>query len=292
MPYNGWRNRRKVLSQRPLARFAASLEWASGGSRQGHELENEVNKDALQRCQEILGYTFDDLAILEKALTHSSIAPNRTDSNERLEFLGDVVLGLVVCEKLYRDHEDYQEGELTKIKSAVVSRRICAEVAEGLGIPELLHIGKGFGRRGLPTSLAAAVLESVIGAIYIDGGLEPARTFIVEHMGPQIDIVIANEHADNFKSLLQQYAQRVWGATPCYELLDEKGPDHAKAFEVGVHCGGQRFPTAWANNKKDAEQLAARAALEELGQVEPDESDEGDYDSDGNEEDVRLAFED
>jgi ribonuclease III len=253
-----------------------------------------VKEEALQRCQEILGYTFDDPAILEKALTHSSIAPNRTDSNERLEFLGDVVLGLVVCEKLYRDHEDYQEGELTKIKSAVVSRRICAEVALGLGIPELLHIGKGFGRGGLPMSLAAAVLESVIGAIYIDGGLAPAQKFIVEHMEPQIDAVIENEHADNFKSLLQQYAQRRWNCTPAYELLDEKGPDHAKAFEVGVYCGGERFRSAWANNKKEAEQLAARAALEELGLVESDQSEDGGCGdgNEGGEEDIPLAFED
>ena len=231
-----------------------------------------MKQEQLDRCQEIVGYTFSDLDLLRKSLTHSSIAPSRLDSNERMEFLGDVVLGLVICEALYREYPKFLEGELTKIKSAVVSREICGHVARKIGLDGCLHVGKGFGpRRSLPSSLSAAVLESVIGAMYLDGGLEPARRFILEHMTAQIDTVIANEHARNYKSMLQQHLQQTWSTTPDYELLDEKGPDHDKAFEVCVVCNGQRFTSAWANNKKTAEQLAARAALIELEILDAEE---------------------
>ena len=172
---------------------------------------------------------------------------------------------MVICERLYCDHQEYLEGELTKIKSVVVSRRTCAQVATEIGLGDLLKLGKGFSRRRLPQSLVSASLESVIGAIYLDGGLSPARDFILTHLDPKIQAVIANQHSRNYKSMLQQYIQREWNATPTYELLDEKGPDHAKAFEVCVACNGQRFQSGWGNNKKDAEQLAARAALTELG---------------------------
>lgn len=195
------------------------------------------------------------------------MARTRTESNERLEFLGDAVLGLIICEKLFRDHEDFQEGDMTKVKSAVVSRRMCAEVSDELGITDMLLLGKGIGGRHLPPSLAAAVLESIIGAIYMDGGLAPAETFITQHMSAKIEAVIANQHSQNFKSILQQYAQRQWNSTPYYELLDEKGPDHSKAFEVCVVMDGRRFCSAWGNCKKESEQLAARSALLELGVI-------------------------
>ncbi len=206
------------------------------------------------------------------ALTHSSGAHTRGESNERMEFLGDAVLGLVICELLYRQYEDFHEGEMTKIKSAVVSRRTCAEVSDELGITQLLFLGKGIEAHTLPDSVAAAVLESLIGAVYLDGGIEPAGAFIHRTMEPKVRAIVANQLAHNYKSALQQYAQRQWNLTPIYELLDEKGPDHARAFEVGVVIGGQRFPTAWANTKKQAEQLAAQAALVQLGVVEAPES--------------------
>ena len=113
--------------------------------------------------------------------------------------------------------------------------------------------------------MSAGLLESIIGAIYIDGGLEPARVFILEHMQPHIDEALLNEHQRNYKSLLQQEAQRLWGTVPVYQLLDEKGPDHSKCFEVGVSIGGRNVPSAWGKNKKEAEQEAARRALSQLG---------------------------
>jgi len=182
-----------------------------------------------------------------------------------MEFLGDAVLGMVVCAELYNRFPDYLEGELTKIKSAVVSRKVCAEVSDALSLPDCLFLGKGMsGRAALPPSLSAAVLESVIGAIYLDGGLEPAQRFILRVMSPHIDKAAGSEHQRNYKSQLQQYAQKTISAAPVYELLDEKGPDHSKCFEVSVMLAGQQFPPAWGPSKKEAEQKAAYLALDEL----------------------------
>ena len=228
-----------------------------------------MEQSVTERCQELLGYRFRDIKLLEKALTHASVAPTRLESNERLEFLGDAVLDVVICSKLYHDHTKCLEGQLTRIKSAVVSGHACAEVASELGLPELLMLGKGLGGPALPESLVADVLESVIGAIYVDGGLEPASQFILRSMTAKIEQVIANQHARNYKSILQQYAQREWNCTPDYELLDEQGPDHAKAFEICVFCNGRRFQSAWGSNKKETEQLAARAALEDMDLIAP-----------------------
>jgi len=227
---------------------------------------------ALKRCQELIGYSFKEPGLLSLALTHASLALSRVDSNERLEFLGDAVLGLAVCQDLYERFGDLLEGEMTKIKSSVVSRRTCAVIAEELGISELLFLGKGMPGPGhLPPSVAAAVFEAIIGAVYLDGGMEPARRFVLENVGPFIDEAFATEHQRNFKSLLQQHSQRKWGTTPDYQILDEKGPDHSKCFEVAVSIGGRHFSSAWGMSKKDAEQEAARRALQELGLMDEDE---------------------
>jgi len=231
-----------------------------------------VDSAVIEKCQEVLGYHFSDPSILQQALTHSSVAATRMDSNERMEFLGDAVLGLVVVDRLFSQCDDLMEGAMTKIKSAVVSRQTCATMAESMGLAELVRRSKGIGRGGgLPPSVAAAVLESVIGAIYLDGGIDPARAFILHHIQPHIDEALANEHQRNFKSLLQQEAQRLWGRVPNYQLLDEKGPDHSKCFEVAVSVAGRNFPSAWGKNKKEAEQEAARRALAELGVLRPED---------------------
>jgi ribonuclease-3 len=225
-----------------------------------------MDQASLDECQIIIGYRFSSPDLLMLALTHSSVAPCRLQSNERLEFLGDAILGLAVCDELYRCNEDLLEGDMTKIKSAVVSRQTCAQVAEGLDICRLISLGKGMSKPGeLPLSVAAAVFEAIIGAIYLDGGLHPAREFVLQHMRPHIEVALANEHQHNYKSLLQQHAQRHWGVTPDYQLLDEKGPDHNKCFEIAVTINGRQFPSAWGKNKKEAEQEAAKRALEDMG---------------------------
>ena len=228
-----------------------------------------TDSGALEAVQAILGYRFKDLDLLVSGLTHSSIATTRLASNERLEFLGDAVLGLVICEEIYNRFPRYLEGELTRIKSVVVSRETCAHVADSLGLVQHLSLGKGITEsENMPASLAACALEAIIGAAYVDGGLEPARKFILAHMGEEIDRVLAGEHRRNYKSLLQQHAQRDLGASPNYEVLDEKGPDHAKAFEIAVTIRGRRYPSAWGPSKKSAEQRAAQEALRVLGKLE------------------------
>jgi ribonuclease-3 len=226
------------------------------------------NSTVLQDCQERLDYEFRDESLLKIALTHASSANSRRDSNERLEFLGDAVLDLVICQDLYERLPNALEGDLTKIKSAVVSRRVCARVADQLRLPEALTLGQGMEPDDhLPRSLAAAVFESVVAAIYLDGGLEAARKFILTRMAEEIRTATHSDYHYNFKSQLQQYAQRRLRATPVYELLDEKGPDHAKCFEIAVTVGAQQFSSAWGPNKKEAEQKAAWLALRELGAV-------------------------
>ena len=224
-----------------------------------------------QKAQALLGHEFADVRWLEESLTHSSIADDRLDSNERLEFLGDAVLDLVVCEALFRRFPTRDEGELTKVKSAVVSRRTCAEVARETGLGSLLMTGKGIGtREDLPSSLAANVYEAVVAAIYLDGGFDAAAKYVKATMGPKIEEISANIDAHNYKALLQQSAQRILGSTPLYEVLDEQGPDHSKCFEVCVSVDGRRFPGAWGPNKKIAEQKASLLALEELDVMDAD----------------------
>ncbi len=221
--------------------------------------------DLLARCEHRIGYTFRERKLLRAALTHASGAEHRLASNERLEFLGDAILGFVVCEVLFQQFPQYLEGELTKIKSVVVSRQTCAKISEALGLQEFLVLGKGMTTNPtVPPSLLADVFESLVAAIYLDGGVEAARQFINTYMGPEVELAATGELGLNYKSLLQQFAQREFGSTPTYHLLDEKGPDHSKCFEMVAQVSGQRYQAAWGRNKKEAEQRAACNALSEL----------------------------
>ncbi len=224
----------------------------------------------LSRCESVIGYQFKDQSLLLSALTHASGAEHRLVSNERLEFLGDSILGAIVCELLYHRFPDYLEGDLTKIKSIVVSRVSCAKLSESLGFQDCLILGKGMAQNSdLPASLLADVFESLVAAIYLDGGDAEARRFVKATIGPEIELAEAGELEGNFKSLLQQLAQREFGTTPVYHLLDEKGPDHAKCFQVAAQVGGHRYEPAWGRNKKEAEQRAASNALSEIVDEQP-----------------------
>src|SRR3954463_14501762 len=231
--------------------------------------------DPLQLCEEVLGYRFKDPMYLREALTHASGANHRLVSNERLEFLGDSILGAIVCELLFRKYPEYLEGDLTRIKSVVVSRQICAKISRKLGFDEFLVLGKGMGSQDeTPPSVLADVFESLIGAIYLDGGMEAAKRFIVHHIEAEIDLAVGGHGGVNYKSNLQQVSQRQFGETPTYMLLDEKGPDHSKCFKISAQIGRQRYAPAWGRNKKDAEQRAAMNALSQLaGEAIPFESD-------------------
>jgi len=228
-----------------------------------------MNEETLQQIEQIIGYKFSNRNLLSKAFAHSSAVDDRLFSNERLEFLGDSVLAAVICRALFEQFPGYMEGDLTKIKSMLVSRRTCARVTKRLGLHEFLKIGKGMASsRALTSSLAASLLEAVIAAIYIDGGFDAAGSFILRTFAPEIDRTDAEQSHGNFKSLLQQYAQQQLNATPDYVLLDEKGPDHDKCFESEVVIAERHFPSAWGTNKKEAEQKAAFNALVELGVLE------------------------
>ncbi len=249
---------------RPGAVFATSPFWVIVVSK----------SEILARAQEMLDYRFQDVSLLETALIHASAASGRLNSNERMEFFGDAVLGMVVCEELYRRFPQSHEGDLTKIKSVVVSRQVCANIAEELGLDDLLVLGKGMcDRSGLPMSLKAAVIEAVVAAVYLDGGLEEVRNFILKHVTAPICEVARSHTQRNYKSSLQQYAQQILDSSPQYESLDEQGPDHSKCFEICVSIKGRRFPSAWGTSKKEAEQKAALLALREL-KVIPTDNDE------------------
>lgn len=236
----------------------------------------EPESSDIERIERATGHTFRDRRLLLQALTHASTTDSRLDSNERLEFLGDAILGGVVCELIFDRFPDLLEGEMTKIKSAVVSRRVCAGIAQKLGLDQSLVLGKGMQTpNGLPSSLAACALEAVIAALHIDAGPEIAKRFIIDHMGPLIDELAESDHHDNYKSLLQQHAQQLCGDTPTYRVLDEKGPDHAKCFKVAVEINGQWHESAWGASKKQAEQLAAENALVALGVLKRSSDEDG-----------------
>lgn len=221
--------------------------------------------DLLAACEQRIEYVFEDKGLLQSALTHASGAEHRLASNERLEFLGDAILGSVVCEKLFHGYPTYQEGDLTKIKSIVVSRQTCARVSDALGLEEFLILGKGMSTHAnVPASLLADVFESLVAAIYLDGGDSATRGFIERYIFPEIELAVNGQLGDNYKSQLQQLVQRVHGNTPNYQLQAEHGPDHSKHFQVAAEVCGQLYTAAWGRNKKEAEQRAAENALCEM----------------------------
>jgi ribonuclease III len=242
-----------------------------------------MSDQALELLQEILGYTFTNHDLLVQALTHSSRKNELNRSNERLEFLGDSILGVVISEHLFHQFEDHTEGDLTRIKSAVVSRASLARVAKEMDLGKYLLVAKGVARvphgaedngelptetgqkKKLPSSLISNALEAIIAAVYLDGGPEKAREFILRHMDGQIDRAIEHAHAHNFKSALQQYCQRKWGVSPEYLVISEEGPDHVKLFEIVTLIDGKEYGRGRGTTKKAAEQQAAETALKELG---------------------------
>jgi ribonuclease-3 len=224
----------------------------------------------IEACEDRLDYQFQDPSLLYEALTHASNADSRLRSNERLEFLGDSILGFVVCDLLFHRYPDLLEGELTRIKSAAVSRTTCGKIGRIIGLSDFLLTGKGMDLdRGMPSSLVANAVESIIAAIYLDGGLSAARDFIIDHMVDEIREIVDGNAELNFKSALQQFSQRKYGTPPSYHLLEETGPDHRKRFQICAQVAKRRFSPAWGANKKQAEQRAAGNALAELDGEEP-----------------------
>ena len=216
----------------------------------------------LEECQAAIGYRFQKPELLRAALTHTSGANTRAASNERLEFLGDSVLGLVTCEQLFERFPEYQEGDLTKVKSVVVSRKTCARFSQELRLGDFLFLGRGVHAYGeMPSNMLADVFEALVAGIFLDGGWDAAKTFVLRFIRPEIERVARDAISANAKSQLQTVTQREFGDTPRYFLLDEQGPDHDKCFKVAAQVSGERFPAAWGRTKKEAELKAAMNAL-------------------------------
>lgn len=221
----------------------------------------------MRGLEEKLGYRFRDRSLLEHAMTHSSYANEHRGqgltSNERLEFLGDSVLGVIVAEHLFMEHPGMPEGELTRTRAALVCEGSLHEVAKSLELGRYLRLGRGEdagGGRTRPSILADAT-EAMLAAVYLDGGMEAVR--------PIIQTLILNKEREkavdrDYKTALQELIQRTPGSVVSYRLVRESGPDHCRSFEMEASVDGKVVGTGAGRTKKEAEQMAARAALEKL----------------------------
>lgn len=227
-----------------------------------------LNDSDATACEQVLGYTFNDKKFLVKALTHASAKTDEMPSNERLEFLGDAVLGMVISKYLYDHYPSSNEGELTQVKSVVVSTLALASECRRMSLQNFCVVGKGMQGHSLPASILANVFEAVVAAIFLDGGIAEARKFILSNLKNQIDRVERNQHVKNYKSLLQHHAQRKLCQTPTYRVVSESGPEHLKKFLIVTVIGDREYEAAWGSSKKDAEQKSARATLFKIGLID------------------------
>jgi len=228
-------------------------------------------RDEFEPLQQAIGYRFRDRGLLEHAMTHTSRANEDVSGgvrdNESMEFLGDAVLGFVVADVLFRDFPEFDEGQKSKMKASLVSTATLAQQAERLDLGEHMLLGRGEEKTGgrRKQALLADSYEALIAAIYLDGGVEPARAFIVREFGPLIAEARRTGVSDrDYKSALQELLQSRELPLPEYRLVGSIGPDHRKLFQVEVIVKGERIGDATGRSKKEAEQEAARAALERL----------------------------
>jgi len=214
-----------------------------------------------------LGHVFVRPDLLGQALAHRSWCSEHggRDSNERLEFLGDAVLGLVVAEHTFRTHPELSDGTLSKVRASVVNAKVLADVALGLGIPGHLRLGKGEDGSGGRTkeSILADAMEAVIGAVYLDGGMDSARELVLSLLEHRITSAVGEPGESDHKSRLQEEAVRLGKGVPHYEV-EGSGPDHARRYLATVYVAGQRLGTGEGRSKKDAEQVAAQVACGSL----------------------------
>ena len=222
----------------------------------------------LSECEAAFGITFADKTLLQRALTHRSYINENPDfhfeDNERLEFLGDAILDFVIGEYLYHRFPEMREGNLTSLRAALVKTETLARFAIQLDLGQYLFVGRGeaeSGGRERQANLCAA-FEALVGAIYLDQGLEAVKDFIAPLVEPELERVIQGELNKDAKSLLQELSQGLLQLTPAYRTIEEKGPDHAKEFTVEVIIGGQVYGRGQGPSKQAAAQGAARAALQ------------------------------
>jgi len=219
----------------------------------------------LVELEQKIKYEFKDKELLKKALTHTSYAYERgVESNEKLEFLGDSILQFVSSEYLYLNFPKLKEGEMTKVRATVVCENSLYKIAKQLGFGKFLNLGKSelaTGGNDRPAILADSV-EAVIAAMFMDGGLEPVKRFIIENLSKEIEAASKNVGLKDYKTVLQEKLQINGDVKIEYIIISEKGPDHDKTFEAQVKCNNKKLATGTGKTKKQAEMKAAEKALE------------------------------
>ena len=248
------------------ARPARAASFKARGGRASAAADEETESDWCGEVERALGYQFLNRALLRQALTHSSHQHTPQTHNERMEFFGDAVLDLVVRERLFHQFPERREGELTEIKSATVHGKALCLAARRMGLERFLKIGRSVRKRNkdIPDSMLGDAYEALVAAIYLDGGYEAARRFIVRTLASDL-VTRAREAAQaNPKSMLQQYLQQRMQTVPVYKMVGHDGPGHARVFTMSVSAGNRVLGQGSGSNKKEAEQAAARAALAAL----------------------------
>lgn len=218
------------------------------------------------KLQSGLGYFFQDQTLLEEALTHRSFCEVRNSSYERLEFLGDSVIGLVISQFLYENFPQKTEGDLTKIKASLVSEITLTQVAQSLSLGHYIRISKEEEKAGgrEKSSIISDAYEALIGAMFLDGGLSPAKRMIEKHILSRISQILQDKTIRNYKGELLEYLQAQGRRLPRYELLQEEGPDHEKKFTIAIFVKGEEWGRGSGTTKKEAEQNAAKMGLERI----------------------------
>jgi len=219
---------------------------------------------------EVLGYSFRDHRLLQRALTHRSAIKDGeaavTASNERLEFLGDAVLGMVVCERLFQRFPEMSEGELTRLKALLVNESTLSRLAHQAGLGEAIIMSAEEAESGgrQKSSILADTFESVLGAIYLESGLAAVSGVIEAHLLSRLESLLSDEEIHNYKGELQELLQANGEKQPRYQVTEKVGPDHDKRFRVAVFWKGEKLGQGWGTSKKQAEQRAARQGVEKL----------------------------
>ncbi len=220
----------------------------------------------VNKVEERIKYTFKNKNLLKKALTHRSSVRDKTKSNERLEFLGDAVLELVVTEFLINNYKTIDEGKLSKIRAASVNTKALASIAKKLELFNYIIVGKSEKKEGIiyNESILEDTFEAIVGAIYLDGGLKKARKFIEYYLADTIKTIVEKGIIFDYKTYLQELTQRVFGSLPVYEIVREEGQEHNKTFYCDVYVNDIKYGFGVGKSKKEAEKNAAKGAVEKL----------------------------
>lgn len=230
-----------------------------------------MSENSLEKLQKKIGWKFSDENLIRQALVHRSYLNEHPDfklgHNERLEFLGDAVLEIIVTEYLYLNFQDTAEGDLTNWRASLVNAKMLYEIAVELGVEEHLYLSKGEARDKNKKSrqfILADAIEAMIGALYLDKGIEAAKDFVLKNVVSKLDDILKNQAYLDPKSHFQEKAQEEKGITPHYQIIDEIGPDHAKIFTVGLYLEEELITTGQGSSKQEAQVAAALAGLKKM----------------------------